>query len=136
LIVQGPLGIRVTRGATSWPRPRLENAELSTANPPTLERLRAWLQVPIVVRHRPDWVFLKLHCHSMDPRDTDSLIGEAMTSFLRTLHEYASSARMTLHFLTAREMTNVLLAVCDGREGAPGDYRDYKLRLIHPHALS
>jgi len=41
-----------------------------------------------------------------------------------------------LHFATAREMTNMLLAACDGREGNPGDYRDYRLKrfaeVSHP----
>jgi len=29
-------------------------------------------------------------------------------------------------------MVNIVLAACDGREGSPGDYRDYRLRLITP----
>jgi hypothetical protein len=33
-----------------------------------------------------------------------------------------------LHFVTAREMTNILLAACDGRDGNPGSYRDYRLK--------
>jgi hypothetical protein len=35
-----------------------------------------------------------------------------------------------VHFTTAREMTNIVLAACDGREGNPNDYRDYRLQLI------
>jgi hypothetical protein len=27
-------------------------------------------------------------------------------------------------------MTNILLAACDGREGNPGHYRDYRLKRI------
>ena len=29
------------------------------------------------------------------------------------------------------EMVNMILAACDGREGEPGDYRDYRLRRLH-----
>ena len=29
-----------------------------------------------------------------------------------------------------REMANILLAACDGREGNPGDYRDYRFKRI------
>jgi hypothetical protein len=27
-------------------------------------------------------------------------------------------------------MANILLAACDGREGNPGDYRDYRFKRI------
>ncbi len=30
----------------------------------------------ITVRGRPDWVFVKLHCPGMDPRDTPTLLGQ------------------------------------------------------------
>jgi len=36
-----------------------------------------------------------------------------------------------VHFVTAREMVNLILAACDGVEGNPGQYRDYRFRLIH-----
>ncbi len=35
-----------------------------------------------------------------------------------------------MHFVTMREMVNVILAVYNGREGNPGEYRDYRFRLI------
>jgi hypothetical protein len=31
-------------------------------------------------------------------------------------------------------MVNIVLAACDGRDGNPGDYRDYRLRLLRPAA--
>jgi hypothetical protein len=27
-------------------------------------------------------------------------------------------------------MTNILLAACDGRDGNPGDYRDYRFKRL------
>jgi len=41
-----------------------------------------------------------------------------------------------LHFVSAREMVNIILAACDGREGNPGDYRDYRLKPIRTWAES
>ena len=38
-----------------------------------------------------------------------------------------------LHFVTMREMVNIALAACDGHEGNPGEYRDYRFRLAHAH---
>jgi hypothetical protein len=34
--------------------------------------------------------------------------------------------------VTAREMVNIALAACDGHDGNPADYRDYRLRLVSP----
>jgi hypothetical protein len=33
-------------------------------------------------------------------------------------------------------MVNIILAACDGRDGSPGDYRDYRLRRIRDHAAT
>jgi hypothetical protein len=32
--------------------------------------------------------------------------------------------------VTAREMANIILAACDGKEGNPGEYRDYRFKLL------
>jgi len=37
-----------------------------------------------------------------------------------------------VHFVTAREMVNIVLAACDGLGGNPGEYRDYRLKRIVP----
>ncbi|MGC2153548.1 MAG: hypothetical protein WA618_16020, partial [Terriglobales bacterium] len=44
----------------------------------------------------------------------------------------AEERNEVLHFVSAREMVNVILAACDGREGNPGDYRDYRLKRARP----
>jgi hypothetical protein len=129
LILQGPL--RLTFGKGSWPFLSIENSALTTVNPPTRQRLQLWRNMAITVGGRPDWVFIKLHCHGMDPRDDAAMLGEPMRIFLREISEVAKSSRsFKLHYVSARELTNIALAACDGREGNPGDYRDYRLKLI------
>jgi hypothetical protein len=82
---------------------------------------------------RPDWLFIKLHCHGMTPRDESLMLGPPMQQFLKTLIEGGDNGRnYRTHFLTAREMVNIILALCDGREGEPGDFRDYRFKLITP----
>lgn len=131
LIVQGPLGMNFSRRLRGWPVPAIENAELSARNPPTMERLRLWLRSSITVKGRPDWIFVKLHCHGMDPRDESLMIGAGMRRFLEELSQWArESGKCRLHFVTARELVNIALAACDARGGDPGDYRDYRLRPI------
>jgi hypothetical protein len=44
----------------------------------------------------------------------------------------AEARNEVLHFVSAREMTNLIFAACDGREGNPGEYRDYRLGRVRP----
>jgi hypothetical protein len=99
------------------------------SNPPSLRRLRLWKQAGISVQGRPDWLFIKLHCHSMDPAQESAVLGEAMRKFLGELVEGAQQRGEIVHFASAREMVNMILAACDGREGNPGAYRDYRFHL-------
>ncbi len=127
-IVQGPLMLDFDRSARNGVG-RFENAALFTANPPSLRRLKLWKKAAISIQHRPDWFFIKLHCHSMDPTQREGVIGEPMQRFLSDLVGGAEDRREIIHFVTAREMANIIWAACDGREGNPGEYRDYRLRL-------
>lgn len=128
IIVQGPLMLDFDKHARNRVG-RFENAALTGANPPSLRRLQRWKQAGISVEGRPDWIFIKLHCHSMDPTQEDAVMGGAMQRFLADLVEKAPERREILHFVTAREMTNIIWAACDGREGNPGEYRNYRLKL-------
>jgi hypothetical protein len=126
LMVQGPLMLNFAPRCNRWLR--IENGALTGPNPPSLGRLRLWKQASISVQGRPDWLFIKLHCHSMDPTQEKAVLGEPMRRFLQELVEGADARREVLHFATAREMVNMILAACDGREGNPGEYRDYRLK--------
>ncbi len=108
---------------------RIENAALTGANPPSLRRLQLWKKAAISVEGRPDWLFIKLHCHSMDATQRESVMGAHMQKFLNDLIRGAEARHEVIHFVTAREMVNIILATCDGREGNPGEYRDYRLKL-------
>jgi len=82
----------------------------------------------VSVLGRPDWRFIKIYAHGMDPLHKDSVAGEPMRNFLEELVRGASDRKETLHFASAREMVNIILAACDGREGNPGLYRDYRFK--------
>ena len=134
LIIQGPLCLNFGQRTRGLPAPKVENSGLTTAYPPTMSRLKLWRQTAIAVEGRPDWVFIKLYCHGMDPTDREVMIGNQIKQFLQELIEDARSAgNYVLHFVTAREMVNIVLAACDGRDGDPGRYRDYRLLTIKPH---
>lgn len=131
LIIQGPLMINLGRRRGGWPYPGIENGELSGANPPTLRRLRLWQEAAITVQGRPDWLFIKLHCHGMLPCDESAMLGTSIQSFLRDLVEGpGNGTAYRLHFVTMREMVNIALAACDGAVNNPGEFRDYRFRLV------
>ncbi|MGA2236554.1 MAG: hypothetical protein ABSG23_13865 [Terriglobales bacterium] len=135
LMVQGPLVTDFQRTLRSA-RPVLDNGAFTRAMPPTMHRLSLWKQAQVRVLGRPDWLFIKLHCHSMDPTQKDAVIGDSFRNFLAALIGGAADRKETLHFVAAREMANILLAACDGREGDPGDYRDYRFKRLASRPLS
>jgi hypothetical protein len=134
LIIQGPLMWDFSRRKNGIPVPAVENGELTTLRPPTMERLQLWRSAGIRVKGRPDWIFIKLHCHGMDPRDTEAMHGAPLRTFLRQLFEGRDVGKYAAHFTTAREMTNIILAACDGKTGNPGEYRDYRLVPVRNRA--
>jgi len=124
LIVQGPLTVDLGRGV----KPRIENASITRNNPLSVRRLGLWKRAAVSVQGRPDWLFIKLHAHGMDPLHKDSVTGAPMRNFLEELVRGARDRKETLHFTSAREMVNIILAACDGKEGDPGLYRDYRFK--------
>ncbi|MCD6049689.1 MAG: hypothetical protein K0Q55_1092 [Verrucomicrobia bacterium] len=125
LLVQGPLGLNWER--RKWGiMPRIENADLTGANPPRMDRLRLWLRQGIQVAGRPEWVFVKLHTHGAVERNSDMLLGSLMQDFHRELLAgYNDGKRYRLHYVSAREMVNIIHAAEDGKTGNPGAFRDY-----------
>ena len=126
LIIQGPLMPNFFPSGAG--KAGIENGAITRRNPLSLSRLRLWKRAAISVQGRPDWLFIKLHCHSMDPTQQDAVVGGPMREFLRELVEGAEQRGEILHFVSAREMVNMILAACDGREGNPGEFRDYWLK--------
>ena len=133
LMVQGPLGLNF--GRRKWGVfPRIENAEISGANRPTPDRVRLWARTGIHVTGRPEWVFVKLHAHGCMPANGDVLLGEAMKEMHTFLQRRFNDGKAwQLHYVSAREMVNIVLAAEDGLVGNPGQFRDH---AIAPPAAS
>jgi hypothetical protein len=135
LMIQGPLMINFARQKNRRWLPAIENGEVSAVNPPTLQRLQLWKDAAITVQGRPDWIFIKLHCHGMIPQDEPAMTGVSIRHFLRELIESPQNGvEYRLHFVKMREMVNIILAACDERAGGPGEYRDYRFQLINAPA--
>ena len=95
-----------------------------------MRRLRLWRDTAICVAGRPDWIFIKLHCHGMISRDEPAMFGASAQQFLGELTDGPGcGSEYMVHFVTMREMVNVALAACEGRHGNPGEYREHRFRL-------
>jgi hypothetical protein len=125
LLITGPLALNWLR--RKWGiLPRLENAEITGVNPPSADRIRLWARQQIHVKGRPDWVFVKLHTHGCVPANQAVLLGRAMRQAHEVLQqEFNDGKNWQLHYVTAREMANLVKAAESNLPGSPGQYRDY-----------
>lgn len=129
LLVQGPLGLNWQRRKLGL-LPRIENGEITGANPPRADRMSLWTNLGIHVAGQPNWVFIKLHTHGGNPRDMATLLGDPMRRFWEhVLAHYNDARQFRLHFVTAREMVNIVHAAEDGHSGNAGQFRDHRYRL-------
>ena len=149
LLVQGPLSL-------DWSGPRrrygilpgVESGTLdaSAGNLPTARRFRMWLDASVAVAGRPEWIFIKVHTHGAPEPNADALLGSAMREFHHAIQQEVRELGLHLHYVTTREMVNIVRAAEDGVTGDPGCHRDYWLpppqrqRPIvgadHRHAIS
>jgi len=128
MIIQGPLGL-------NWKRrklgifPRIENADIRRSSPPTPDRIDRWIKAHVHVKGRPEWCFVKIHTHGTQEEDMETLLGKPVDDMYHDLEQrYNDGSRYVLHYVTAREMYNIVKAAEDGHAGNPNDFRDYILK--------
>ncbi len=71
---------------------------------------------------------VKASCHGAEERHFDALLGGAadrMYSCLEAL--FRDRVGYRLHYVTARELYNIIKAAEAGCEGDPGDFRDFAI---------
>lgn len=125
LLIQGPL-------LFDWSRrklgilPRVENACLQGNQPPSAARLKLWLRAGVQVPTRPDWYFVKLHTHGANEQNMPVLLGSAMQTFHQHLQQRAETdSAFKFHYVSAREMTNLVHAAEANWQGTVQEARDY-----------
>ncbi len=127
LLIQGPL--RLDWRSRKWGLlPRLENGSLHASNPPTADRFQLWLDAGVGVIGRPEWIFVKVYTHGAVEENAAVLLGPAMQRFHADIaRRFNDGSRYRLHYVTAREMANLVLAAEAGERGDPNQFRDYHL---------
>lgn len=127
MIIQGPLCLN-WRKRKALILPGIENGNIASDNPPTSHRVDLWIKQHIHVRGRPDWVFVKVYTHGAQDRNYEAFLGTE--GLLSRLYSYLESAyndgdKYMLHYVTAREMYNIIKAAEAGEWGELDHYRDY-----------
>lgn len=131
ILMTGPLVLDWRYRHYGIPFPKIDNGVLAANYPVNLDRVRNWRSAGISVRGRAEWVFIKLFCHAFFEQDQDAIIGETICRSLGKVMEHSSrTGEFKVHFASAREAFNIVLAAVDGHSGDPHQYRNYKLRTI------
>lgn len=129
MIITGPL--RLNWHSRRWGLlPRIENSDISWHNSPSPQRADLWVKTGIQVKGRPEWIFVKVHTHGAADRNAKVLLDPhgPMDEMLSYMEErYNDGKKFRLHYVTAREMYNIIRAAEAGLSGNPGKYRDFEL---------
>ncbi len=130
LIIGGPLGLD-WRMRKFGVLPRIDNGQILGNYPGTPDRVMRWMGLHIHVKGRPEWAVVKVSCHGAEETHFDALFGQAadrMYAFLESRFRDCDDYR--LHYVTARELYNIIKAAEAGCAGDPGEFRDF---LIPPY---
>jgi hypothetical protein len=122
MIVEGPFGNENIGPGGDWP---------------SIWRMHGWVARDIHVPGNDEWVFVKVHTHGLagdvtDPAVWNVFFGAAIDQFYSDLEsQYNDGVAWKLHYVSAREMYNIIKAAEAGKTGDPDAYRDF---LIPPYA--
>jgi hypothetical protein len=127
MIIQGPLALNWGSRKFGF-MPGIENGDVRASIPPSPARVDLWVDQHIHVKGKPEWVFVKIYTHGTQERDMDVLLGPPTVQMYEYLaSKYNDGIQYVMHFVSAREMYNIIKAAEAGETGNPNDYRDYVL---------
>jgi hypothetical protein len=127
MLIQGPLLLDWSHRKLGI-LPHIENGCLQGSQPPRIDRLDLWLRARVQVGAHPDWFFVKLHTHGAEESNMDVLLDEPMVRFHDALAQRArENSAFHYHYVTAREIFNLVRAAESGWTGSIAEARDYQL---------
>jgi hypothetical protein len=110
LLVHGPLVPYLHRGARGC-RMAMDDGDIAACRRYTPDRLDRWVRAGIHVQGRPDRVFIKLHSHGAADKNREAMLGTDLEALFSDAEaRYNDGKRYRLHYVTAREMFNIIKA--------------------------
>lgn len=127
MIIQGPLALNF-KSRKYGILPRIENSQIGVYSAPTPERIDLWIRQRIHVIGKLDWIFVKIHSHGAHEENMNFLLKDGFDKMFSYLEQqYNDGKAHFLHYVTAREMYNIIKAAEAGYSGNPNDFRDFIL---------
>ena len=118
----------MTRAASTWNQKSPNGYDFFPISAAPPQRADLWVRQGISVKGREEWVVVKVHAHGAREDNAAVLLGQPMDELFTHLETaYNDGTRFRLHYVTARELYNIILAAEGGLAGDPGRYRDYHL---------
>jgi hypothetical protein len=125
MIIQGPLyPFFLHKGISGL---RYVGDVINGKPPVSNKRIDFWVKTGIHVRGKNNWILIKTHTHGATA--TEAVLGEEMDNICNYLEsKYNDGEEYVLHYVTARELYNIIKAVEAGEPGTnPEDYRSYRV---------
>ncbi len=126
MIIQGPLHpFFFSKKLTSLRTP----GDAINGNPPvTKKRVDFWVKTGIHIKGKNNWIFVKTHTHGAT--DSNAVLGNEIDGIYSYLEsKYNDGQNFILHYVTARELYNIIKAVEAGKSCEnPEEYRDYLIK--------
>ncbi|WP_193408708.1 hypothetical protein [Thalassotalea crassostreae] len=125
MLITGPLGLN-WKHRKKGVFPQIENADVRGSMPATPERVDLWVDSAIHVKGKPEWRFIKIHTHGTQEESQEALLGKSFEDMCQYLQQhYNDGEKFVLHYVSAREMYNIVKAAENNEQGSPNEYRNY-----------
>jgi len=128
LLIQGPMML-------NWKRrkfgifPNIEDGNIHKGNLFSKSKVDLWIKAGIRVKGKDDWIFVKIFTHGAPEKNYDAVLGKDAEELFDYLTQYYNDGeKYILHFVTAREMYNIVKAAENGEEDDPNLFRNYLIK--------
>ncbi len=118
LMAQGPLML-------NWKKrklgliPHIENGIIGEEDIITEQRIKLWVNADIHIKNKPEFIFIKLYTHGCQENNMNYLLGDGLEQLFSLLQSrYNDKNGYKLHYITSREMVNIIKAVEDNVDTA------------------
>jgi len=131
LCIQGPLCLNI-RSRSLGLFPRVENGRIASDFPVSPEgRVPKWVNQRIHIQGRPDVIFIKLYSHGAQDTDMNFFFEQGgLDQLFNAIEQFCDERNYFLHYVSARQMYNVVKAFEAMPDARVRDVLDYKLLRI------
>jgi len=130
MIIQGPISLSWKyRKLGIWPR--IEYGDITPIDAiPIKNRIDMWVNENVHVTGCPEWVSVKVHTHGAIELNSEYLFEQGGFDDIHQYLEntYNDGVNYVLHYVTVRELYNIIKAAEDGNSGNPADYKNYIIK--------